>query len=90
MKRNNQKGQLAKRTKTKGFSGKSAPVYNRVPRVPEGEMKYFDCCRSNVNLPAVTTTWPAGAMVDPSTTINLGSAAVATPFVSSPQLLVQL
>jgi len=81
MKRNNQKGQLAKRTRTggKGFSGKSAPVFNRVPRVPEGEMKYFDCCRSNVNLSAVTTTWPAGAMVDPSTTINLGAAAVATP-----------
>jgi len=44
-----------------------------------GEMKQFDCELDSTNLSAVTTTWVAGAMKDPGTTINLGSAAVATP-----------
>lgn len=45
-----------------------------------GEMKYFDADYSPVAaLTAVTTTWPAGTIVDPLTTINLGSAAVANP-----------
>jgi len=44
-----------------------------------GEMKYFDCELNGVNITATTTTWPAGTMTDPGTTINLGSAAVATP-----------
>lgn len=44
-----------------------------------GEMKYFDCELSNSVISAVTTTWVAGTMADPATTINLGSAAVATP-----------
>lgn len=43
-----------------------------------GEMKYFDSV-SEVALVATTTTWPAGTMCDPTTTINLGSAAVANP-----------
>jgi len=44
-----------------------------------GEMKYFDCELPNQAISVVTTTWVAGTAVDPSTTINLGSAAVATP-----------
>lgn len=44
-----------------------------------GEMKYFDCELQDTLLAAVTTTWVAGALKDPGTTINLGSAAVATP-----------
>ncbi|AUM61617.1 capsid [uncultured virus] len=44
-----------------------------------GEMKYFDCDRSLLSITAVTTTWPAGTIVDPGTTINLGSGPVATP-----------
>jgi len=43
-----------------------------------GEMKYFDAV-SEVAIVATTTTWPAGTMSDPTTTINLGSAAVANP-----------
>lgn len=44
-----------------------------------GEMKYFDSDRSATNINAVTTTYPAGAVMDPGTTINLGDAAVANP-----------
>jgi len=44
-----------------------------------GEMKYFDCDNSGTALAACTTTWVGGTLVDPLTTINLGSAAVATP-----------
>jgi len=44
-----------------------------------GEMKYFDCERDADALAAVTTTWVAGTMQDPDTTINLGAAAVANP-----------
>lgn len=44
-----------------------------------GEMKYFDATLSDSALSAVTSTWVAGTMKDPDTTINLGSAAVATP-----------
>jgi len=44
-----------------------------------GEMKYFDCDRSATALTAVTTTWPAGTIFDPGTTIDLGAAAVANP-----------
>lgn len=81
MKRTNQSGQAAKRTKqSKGFSGKSAPVYNRAPKIA-GEMKYFDCTRTDNAIVAVTAggPWPAGAMQDPGTTLNLGAAAVANP-----------
>lgn len=44
-----------------------------------GEMKYFDCEKTATSVSAVTTTWVAGTMVDPTTTINLGDAGVATP-----------
>ena len=80
MKRANQNNNSAKRQrKTKGFAGKSAPVYIMAPKLPSGEMKYFDTYKTTTALGVVTTTWPAGAMVDPTTTVNLGAAAVATP-----------
>lgn len=44
-----------------------------------GEMKYFDCNLEASAIPITAATWPAGAMMDPATTINLGAAAVATP-----------
>jgi len=44
-----------------------------------GEMKYMDSDYNATAIPAVTTTWVAGTMADPLTTINLGSAAVANP-----------
>jgi len=44
-----------------------------------GEMKYYDANLTNTNLVATTGTWPAGTMLDPTGSINLGSAAVATP-----------
>jgi len=44
-----------------------------------GEMKYFDCDRTPSALAATTTTWVAGTLQDPGTTINLGAAAVANP-----------
>jgi hypothetical protein len=44
-----------------------------------GEMKYFDCEKDATAISAVTTTWVAGTITDPGTTINLGDAAVATP-----------
>lgn len=44
-----------------------------------GEMKYFDCELDATALAVTTTAWPAGSMMDPSTTINIGDAAIATP-----------
>jgi len=75
------------------LSGRSAPGtalvpltrvgYDSVPRTRgapvQGEMKYFDCDRTAQAITIVTTTWPAGTVKDPETTINLGSAAVAAP-----------
>lgn len=79
MKRANQNNNVVKRQrKSKGFSGYSAPVYKQV-KTPQGEMKYFDSALTSTNLAVVTTTWVAGTMKNPSTTINLGAAAVATP-----------
>lgn len=49
-----------------------------IPRAPVGEMKQFDCERTAA-LAATTTTWVAGTLQDPDTTINLGAAAVANP-----------
>lgn len=47
---------------------------------PAGEMKYFDTERSLTAITAATGAgWPAGTMFDPTTTINLGAAAVAGP-----------
>lgn len=69
-----------------GQAGGGTPVrqgYSAVTRSSGaaviGEMKYFDCDNSGTALAVVTTTWVAGTIVDPLTTINLGSAAVATP-----------
>lgn len=44
-----------------------------------GEMKYFDTELQPTAISACTTTWVAGTLKDPTTTINLGDAAVATP-----------
>jgi len=44
-----------------------------------GEMKYFDCEYNGGAVAATTTTWVAGTLADPTSTINLGSAAVANP-----------
>lgn len=44
-----------------------------------GEMKYFDSNLTNTNMTASDGSWPAGTIVDPTGTINLGSASVATP-----------
>lgn len=44
-----------------------------------GEMKYFDCELQAAAIQAVTTTWISGTRLDPTTTINLGDAAVANP-----------
>jgi len=49
-----------------------------IAKIP-GETKYFDCDRSSNSIVAVTTTWGISTRQDPGTTINLGSAAVATP-----------
>jgi len=57
--------------------------YNAVTRTSGaaviGEMKYFDCTLETAAISALNTTWVAGTMQDPATTVNLGSAAVATP-----------
>jgi len=59
---------------------KAAPVQTRAAQQAAGEMKYFDADYNPVSgITLVTTTYPAGTMVDPLTTINLGSAAVANP-----------
>lgn len=60
------------------------PGYGSTPRtigaLPSGEMKYFDTERYITGLTAATGAgWPVGTMFDPSTTINLGSPAVAGP-----------
>jgi len=67
------KGQAAKRQR----SGYDSVARTRGAAVT-GEMKYMDSDAS-ITLAAVTTTWVAGTICDPLTTINLGSAAVANP-----------
>lgn len=42
-------------------------------------MKYYDGDVNGTALVVTTTTWPAGTVVDPTTSINLGAAAVANP-----------
>lgn len=68
---------------TTKFIGPRRRGYGSVARTRgaavQGEMKYFDCECTATNLVACTTTWVAGTLVDPTTTINLGSAPVATP-----------
>lgn len=57
--------------------------YATVPRArgwaSSGEMKYFDCERQTAAIAAVTTSWGTGTRLDPSSTIDIGAAAVATP-----------
>jgi len=57
--------------------------YGSVPRTKgaavTGEMKYFDCSRQTTAVLAVGNTWLDGTMQDPSSTIDLGSPAVANP-----------
>lgn len=77
--------QAVKRQRTKGTykAASSRKGYGSVARsrgaAVTGEMKYFDteCARRAITV--VGANWPAGTMADPDTTINLGSAAVATP-----------
>lgn len=76
MKRTSQiKGQAAKRRQVL----RSKDVERRAPRQPTSEMKYFDCDYNTTGIQICTTTWQAGTMSDPLTTINLGSAAIANP-----------
>jgi len=48
-----------------------------------GEMKYFDCSRSATALVATAATW-ASTEMDPSTTVDLGAAAVAGTSLAVP------
>lgn len=74
--------QAAKRLQ-KSSGGKRRKGYSGVNRTQGaavvGEMKYMDSELQTSSLVAVTTTWPAGTNMDPTTTINLGGAAIATP-----------
>jgi len=74
--------QATKRVARKS-AGKTRQGYTSVARTRgaavTGEMKYFDSSLNDSALSAVTQTWVAGTLMDPSTTINLGSAAVANP-----------
>lgn len=45
----------------------------------QGEMKYFDCYKQATAIGLCTTTWVAGTLMNPTSTVNLGDAAVATP-----------
>lgn len=42
-------------------------------------MKYYDTACDGLPLVTTTTTWPAGSLVDPVSSINLGAPAVANP-----------
>ena len=42
-------------------------------------MKYYDTANDGLALATTTTTWPAGTMVDPVASVNLGAAAVGFP-----------
>jgi len=72
--------QAVKRTKQapKARKGYTSVARTRGAAV-QGEMKYFDCERTAVVIPAVAATWVAGTILDPSSTIDLGAAAVANP-----------
>lgn len=65
------------------YRAKRRSGYSTVARTrgwaAQGEMKYFDTELANSAVAAVTTTWGTGTRQDPSTTIDLGAAAVATP-----------
>lgn len=71
------------------YTGKQKKVYAQRPgygsvarargAAVTGEMKYFDCDRTSTGIGLCTTTWVAGTIIDPGTSINLGDAAVANP-----------
>lgn len=44
-----------------------------------GEMKYFDCEATSLTIPACTTSWVAGARLDPARTVDIGDPTIATP-----------
>lgn len=72
--------QAAKRQRARDFKPyPKAKPQRQNATVVAGEMKYFDTERTAVTIGTVTTTWIAGTIADPSSTINLGAAAVATP-----------
>lgn len=54
-------------------------VVSRVVAMAAGEMKYYDSQRAGTALAATTTTWVAGTLLDPASSIDLGDSAVATP-----------
>lgn len=77
--------QSSKRQKSSGTNKKPATRkgYGSVARARganvTGEMKYFDTENTGQALTAVTTTWPANTMCDPTATINLGVGPVVSP-----------
>jgi len=77
------RGQVDRAGNRPGVSGggQRRQGYAGVPRTQGaavvGEMKYFDTILDGVAVAACTTTWPVAR--DPSTTVNLGSAAVLNP-----------
>lgn len=80
-------GQQAKRARRSSYrrpTGAARQGYYSVPRTTgwvgtKGEMKYFDCELPLAAIPSAATAWPTTARLDPNATVNLGSAAVATP-----------
>lgn len=70
--------QLRKQSAKRQQTLRAKDTARRQPVGKIGEMKYMDSDAA-ITLAAVTTTWVAGTIVDPLTTINLGSAAVANP-----------
>jgi len=75
--------QASKRTRKTASGGKTRAGYTSVARTRgaavTGEMKYYDAELNSAAIAATTGTWVAGTLADPSTSINLGAAAVATP-----------
>lgn len=68
--------QASKRRKANG----NGTPYRKPKVVKEGEeMKYFDCELQETAVAVVTTTWVATTLRDPTTTLALDDAAVATP-----------
>jgi len=73
-----------KSQKAKRYSGSGRSGYQFVNRTPgamamAGEMKYFDCENTGTAVAAVGATWGASTRNEPTSTINIGAAAVATP-----------
>lgn len=68
----------AKKPKRTNRTGFNSVARSRGAAVT-GEMKYFDCSLANNAIAVCTSTWPAGAMADPSSTENLGDPVVVNP-----------